>query len=423
VGTPAIVAIAMCLMAANATGQETRPGIAQERQPPEPERPPLVTPVPPATPYPLELFGLLAPPPGGATLVPSLALSEEWVDNVFLSNQNKQSDFITTFTPAVSLYINRPRYRLIAGASFSAEVYAEGSSLNNAFGRQNFLLSGDFTVTPQLILRIAEGLAVDRNTSSTDTFTIGRQLSLNNTLTPGLRWQITSRSAIDTSIIYSARRFFGQGSGFESDTYQFQGNYEYAFTQRLTGIAGYGFEYLKIEGQEDSTTHTPIVGFGYRLTSAVSINITGGPAITEIGGNTFITPAGAASLTWRLRNGNLNIQYSRSVGVAGGFGGTSENQVAVATLMMPTWIRDLTLLISPSYSKSKSVDSGQSTQVDVDAYRVSIGVGYRFSRYASVFGGYEFVRQRTANSSTTQVDADQNRVRIGLQIGYPLSLD
>jgi predicted porin len=111
------------------------------------------------------------------------------------------------------------------------------------------------------------------------------------------------------------------------------------------------------------------------------------------------------------------------VGVAGGFGGTTDSQVAVATLSMPTWIRDLTLLISPSYTKSKSIDSSQATQIDVEAYRVNIGVAYQITRYVSAFGGYEFVRQRTANSSTQQIDADQNRVRIGLQIGYPFSLD
>jgi hypothetical protein len=418
----------MCMVAASATGQEPRPGPApaqqqQRQQPPEPERPPLTSPAPAATPYPLELFGLLAPPPGGATLVPSLALSEEWVDNVFGSNANKQSDFVTTFTPAVALYVNRPRYRLIAGTAVSAELHAQDSALNDVFGRQNFVLAGDYTATPALILRIADALAVDRNTSATDTFTVGRQLSLTNTLTPGLRWQITSRSAFDTSAFYSARRFFDQGSGVNSDTYKFQGNYEYGFTSRLTGVVGYGFEYLRIEGQDDSTTHTPTLGFGYRLTSALTVSVAGGPAITQIAGNTFISPAGTAGLTWRLRNGILNVQYSRSVGVAGGFGGTTDSQVAVATLSMPTWIRDLTLLISPSYTKSKSIDSSQATQIDVEAYRVNIGVAYQITRYVSAFGGYEFVRQRTANSSTQQIDADQNRVRIGLQIGYPFSLD
>jgi hypothetical protein len=414
-------------MAVSATGQE-RPVGTPQQQPPGPERPPLVTPVPSTSAYPLELFGMLAPPLGGTTLVPSLAISEEWVDNVFLSNSNKQSDFITIFTPAVALYINRPRYRLIAGTAVSAELYANDSSLSRGFGRQNLLLAGDFTATPQLILRISDTLTVDRNTASTNAFTIGRQLSLTNAVNPGLRWQIASRTALDVSATYSALRFFGggngtNGNGTDSDTYVLQSNFEYSFTQRFTGVVGYGFEYLKIEGEDDSTTHTPTLGFGYRLTSALTVNVQGGPAITQIGGDTFITPAGTAGFTWRLRGGTLNVQYSRSVGVAGGFGGTAENQVAVATLTMPTWIRNLTFLISPSYNKSKSVDSQQSTQVDVESYRASIGVSYRFSPYVVGFAGYEFVHQRTGRESTQQVDADQNRVRVGLQIGYPFSLD
>jgi len=41
----------------------------------------------------------------------------------------------------------------------------------------------------------------------------------------------------------------------------------------------------------------------------------------------------------------------------------------------------------------------------------------------ALFGGYTFFRQRTGGSSSTQLDADQNRVRFGLQFGYPINFD
>jgi len=91
---------------------------------------------------------------------------------------------------------------------------------------------------------------------------------------------------------------------------------------------------------------------------------------------------------------------------------------------MPTWIRDLIFLFSPSWEKSESLDSTQgSTQVDVQAFRITLGLSYRLSRYVNIFGGYDYIRQRTGPKSTTQVDGDQNRVRVGIQVGYPFSLD
>jgi hypothetical protein len=191
----------------------------------------------------------------------------------------------------------------------------------------------------------------------------------------------------------------------------------------LSGSIGYNFLYLDLTGEPNSATHNPTIGLGFQFTPSLSAAISGGPAITQIEDQTFISPAGNASITWRGRAGTLLVQYYQTVAVAGGFGGTTNTQVAEARLLLPTWIRDLTFLINPSYTKAKSVDDRQASQVNVEAYRLNLLAGYRITRYAALFAGYEFIHQRTGNSSTQQVDADQNRVRIGLQVGYPFSLD
>src|SRR5215470_17680658 len=62
--------------------------------------------------YPLELLGLLMSPleRREVNLLPAIAISEELNDNIFLNNDNKRWDFITGFTPSVSLLVNRPRF-------------------------------------------------------------------------------------------------------------------------------------------------------------------------------------------------------------------------------------------------------------------------------------------------------------------------
>src|SRR5262245_59977569 len=43
-------------------------------------------------------------------------------DNIFLNNDNKRYDFITGFTPSVSLLVNRPRFQLAAGFANTSDI-------------------------------------------------------------------------------------------------------------------------------------------------------------------------------------------------------------------------------------------------------------------------------------------------------------
>ncbi|HZM92103.1 MAG TPA: hypothetical protein VFB92_01730, partial [Vicinamibacterales bacterium] len=119
-----MIGLILCLAASAAWGQVPPPRGGS--QPAETQRPttepPLVAPtlVRPMAAYPLELLGLLAPgqQQGPVTLTPSLGISEEYNDNVFADNRNRQWDFITTFSPTITLAIQQPSYQLNAGYSF-----------------------------------------------------------------------------------------------------------------------------------------------------------------------------------------------------------------------------------------------------------------------------------------------------------------
>lgn len=423
-----IVGITLCLMASHAWGQET-PSRGAGTQPAttttEASSP--AFPSPPIASYPLELLGLLAPSAqrGPVTLTPSIAVSEEYNDNIFLNNQTRQSDFITSFGPAITLFINRPSYQLNGGYSFAGNVYAREDRLTNLFDRQNFFVNGLYQVTPALTLTAVESFALNRSTNlvAPQGFSTGRQESWNNTFTPGLTWQMTPQDSLNLSATHSVLRFIGAGAGFDSDTYGLQSSLNHRFTPRLTGILGYGFAYVETKELETSITHTPTLGFSYLLTPTLTGTVTGGPAITEIGGDTIMSPAGTASLVQALQFGSVGAQYTRSVRVAGGFGGTTDTQTVSGTLTLSTLLRGLFVIVNPAYSVAESVSSQQTEQVDVQTITASLGVTYQIARYTSVFGGYTFLRQRTGGSSSTQVDVDQNQVRFGLQFGYPFNFD
>src|SRR5438093_9976466 len=418
-------------MASHARGQEPPPGRPAEQPPPVTEPAPGLQ-RPPVGAYPLELLGLLAPPAqrGPVTLTPSISVSEEYNDNLFLNNQDRQRDFITGFSPTITLFVNRPSYQVNGGYSFTAELYERESRLNNALNRQSFIGSGLYRATPGVTLTASETYALNRNTNlvGSQGFSTGRQESWSNTSGPGLTWQMTPRTSLSLGATYGLLRFKaaatdGAGTASDSDTYGLQSSLAHELTPRLTGTIGYGFTYLTVQGQDNSTTHTPTVGGSYRLTPTLTGSVSGGPAITELGGETFVSPAATASLVQGLAFGSASARYTRSVSAAGGFGGTTDSQSISGTLTLPTLQRGLLVVFDTTYKTAESVSSRQTQLVDVKALTLNLQVTYQIAAFTSVLGGYTFFQQRTTGSSSVQIDADQNRVRFGVQLGYPINFD
>src|SRR5437016_6640718 len=418
-------------MASDAGGQEPPPGRPAE-QPPSVTEPAPGLQRPPVGAYPLELLGLLAPPAqrGPVTLTPSISVSEEYNDNLFFNNQDRQRDFITGFSPTITLFVNRPSYQVNGGYSFTAELYERESRLNNALNRQNFFGTGLYRATPRLTLTASETYAVNRNTNlvASQGFSTGRQESLSNTFGPGLTYQMTPGTSLSLVATYGLLRFKGAasdgaGTARDSDTYGLQSSLAHELTPRLTGTIGYGFTYLNVQEEDNSTTHTPTLGVSYRLTPTLTGSVSGGPAITELGGETFVSPAATATLVQGLAFGSASARYARSVSAAGGFGGTTDTQSLSGTLTLPTLQRGLLVVFDTTYSPAESVSRQQTDRVHVKALTLNLAVTYQIASFVSVFGGYTFFQQRTTGSSSVQIDADQNRVRFGLQFGYPINFD
>src|SRR5215831_19278381 len=107
--------------------------------------------------YPIELIGLLMAPleRREVNVLPAIAISEEFNDNIFLNNTNKQWDFITGFTPSISVLANSARFQLAAGFANVSEVFARDGSQNDAFARQNLVLGTFWQPSPQLTFTLA----------------------------------------------------------------------------------------------------------------------------------------------------------------------------------------------------------------------------------------------------------------------------
>lgn len=90
-----LTAIVGALTVASVLMATTQAGAQMYRRPPDPQ----------------ELEGPRRAP---ITITPFLTVEEEFDDNVFLNNDNKEWDFITRFTPGISIELERAQYRLAA---------------------------------------------------------------------------------------------------------------------------------------------------------------------------------------------------------------------------------------------------------------------------------------------------------------------
>src|SRR5262249_56479802 len=72
------------------------------------------------------------------TLLPSITVSEEYNDNINLDNRNRVWDLVTGISPALNFIWESRTHRLIAGYTFTAELYLRDPNRDNAFNTQKF---------------------------------------------------------------------------------------------------------------------------------------------------------------------------------------------------------------------------------------------------------------------------------------------
>src|SRR2546428_5043232 len=266
--------------------------------------------------------------PAPITLTPTIAVFEEYNDNLFLNNSNRRSDWITAIAPAFTLTGESETYKLTAGYSFAVEEYARETSLNEVFDRQNFLLGGLYRASPRLTLTLTDSYIASVNTNlvSPSGVATGRTRAWSNAVTSGAVWQVTPVTTLRLSGAYVAQRFEQQNLD-GSDVYSARGTVERRLTPRLSGTAGYEIAYLDVERQRPVTTHTPQLGGVYRFTEALTGTASGGPTfVLQEGARGRIAPSASASLQQRFQFGSASVEYQRTVATAGGLGGAPKKK-------------------------------------------------------------------------------------------------
>ena len=287
------------------------------------------------------------------TLTPSFILSEEYNDNIFLDNSNKQWDFVGRVSPAILLVANRANYQLSLSYATVAELYARESNLSSALANHSFVGAGTHRATQSLTLSLTDSFVWDRNSGVVAGFATGREESWTNTITRacrgGLRRRIPGTSADPSSVL----RFQGSGSGLDSDSVRIRDDIRPRVHARFTGGVGFTFSYVVPQVGDTSTTYTPVLGFSYRLTASPHRRHGRGPGVTNISGGWTVTPTGTARLTRRSRSVR-RVSNTPAASTSPVASGVRPIQTVSASLYLTTLIRGLTVLLGPSYSRRRS---------------------------------------------------------------------
>ncbi len=349
-------------------------------------------------------------------LVPSILIEEAYTDNVFLDNDFKRSDFITSFTPGLLLGLRTPDFGLGVGYVFTSEIYANETQLNDALARWGASVATFYDVTPLLRLRLNGAYLEDNSTTASGIAGVstGRTSSRGAAVNPGLTWQLDPLTKIQIDAAWYTQSFdadqFTNAALNSYTTYTFTPNISRRITPTLAGTFQYKYLYSDIENSENAEYHLLLPGVNYQIAPDLSATLSAGPQITT-SGQTGTSLAVQLGLTKTFSWGSIALNGLRAEAPTGGIGGTAEaNAVGVSTTITDIVLRGLALNITPYYTNS----SGSGDLGTTDSINLQVLATYPVTRWMVAFLAYTYFRQRTTGTDFNDIDA--NRVTAGIQL-------
>ena len=300
----ALIALALLLVAVGGFAFAEEATVTPETVPVTPGPPPsrheqILSPIPPqfdwmrreVRPNPL-LEGLLELRERPGRLFMSVSLSEEYSDNFFLGERNREDEYRT----AVSL---GTVYRLESGRSFlslantiSAD-YAARSELSN-LGFANLSLNTGYQL-PRLSLSLSESFIRSDNVEEVSPAVIRaiRRTVLSNSVSPQLRYDLSRITALNlaytNTIVRSehteqpATGVLAQGGGVSANSlsHAFTAGLQHRFTRTLSSDVNYS--YSSVDSEEFGTTqsHTASADLTYLLSARTSTSLQAFGTITD----------------------------------------------------------------------------------------------------------------------------------------------
>jgi len=210
-------------------------------------------------------------------LTPSISLREEYDDNIFLTADDEEDDFITTITPAISLGYDTERLKLSLDYSFIAWFYMHNSSENET--SHNARLDSTLSVLRDILfLKVTDTysrVTIDqRRQVVQDNRFVNTTDSNRFSINPYLEYPLSGTLKIKTGYTYE-NIWYRDEEGDDEESHLATAGLIKEISPKLTASLFYSYSIhdLKNDGDnEDYNRQDVVLGASYQISPKFSLN-------------------------------------------------------------------------------------------------------------------------------------------------------
>jgi hypothetical protein len=350
--------------------------------------------------------------PGGWYVTPSLGISAEFDDNVFVTAGDKQADFITRFTPGLELGYRSEPFTLLLGASFDAEIYAKNTELSDEAVRKRAALRLKYL--PYRLLTLGLDVTyLDTQTPTELVPTTGLQLARRQAteliVTPAATYQLTAVDTLRGSYSFIRDTL---DEGLTNHVHRVRLGYARQLTPLDTGLANYRLGVYQTEDSDTAISNTVAIGWVRQLTPTTFLTLEAGPRFVDnepVPDSASVRPDAHARIEHAFPRVKLALDYLRSESFVVGLPGIVETET-ISGLVEVQPLRELTMRFEPAY-----IRTFDGLFEDTQVLGFLLSAYYTIKPWLTARLAYRFAYQKQGGPDLTH-----NVVTLGLDFGYPI---
>jgi Putative MetA-pathway of phenol degradation/Putative beta-barrel porin 2 len=373
-------------------------------------------------------------------LTPSIAVREDYNDNIFFVTQGEQRDFITVAAPALTLSNRSETTDLNLRAALAAYNYARYSSLNTV----------DPTLQGSIQRRLTPRLAMSANAgylrnSNPDQYLEETGLLLNSVTRERFQGGFSSEYILSEKTTTALSYNFGR-ERYDSNTYADLESHSIQLSaihdldarfSRTKGRMNLGYDNYRYSTGALVNNYSATVGFIRNITETVSLLLDAGGryTVTDFDQYRNVAPppfppvlvkeeetssgwgwVGQATLAYKGEKGTANLSFGNNVFPSSGRTESTE-RMSLAADMRYRLTYEWSVAVNGAYYRNKS-DQGQFSTVEINEHTwlISPSMRYEFTKDLYLDASYSFNRVDYRQSDT---DAARNIVMLKLTWQYP----
>jgi hypothetical protein len=250
---------------------------------------------------------------------PSLTLSEEYDDNIFLTSDNKVGDFITRVIPSVKLTYKTPIWDLALDDTFTGWYYAKQGT---SYTANNANLSSKLIVIKNLFYfdvtdSMANVVLNPRGPSTTSNLNVNQTNSNIANAMPYLKYQIDTATEAKAGVTYTNIWYNSEGTNRQ----QYDGLFTitHALDPKLNALLGAEYLADRPEGGEPDDDQTSVyASLFYTFDPRTKFDGTAGYKWTSISdASDYNKPVYNVGVVYQLpRKGQIELRATSSIAVS-----------------------------------------------------------------------------------------------------------